>query len=144
MKLIKTLVMTLLVISFIGVSVVGATEVKDNKTPEQMDKKDVMIVTGQISQVRRYDGNLSFKVDINDEKSNHKQIVFHVSDKTRLIDAEGNPLSTESLKKGLEVKVTHGLAMTMSIPPQTSALSVEVIETSRLESLLNYLRTIFS
>lgn len=57
----------------------------------------------------------------------NKQIRFAVPDTTPIIDRAGRPISLRLLRPGQLVRVTHANFMTASIPPQTTALFIQVL-----------------
>lgn len=73
--------------------------------------------------IKDNNGNLLVLVETNNSKEANKQIRFVVSSSTKLSN-----VSLADLKVGNRVRLTYGMAMTMSIPPQTAALSLELIK----------------
>lgn len=57
----------------------------------------------------------------------NSQIRFVVSNTTPITDQFGRPIRINSLRPGQMVRVTHESFMTASIPPQTTALSIQLI-----------------
>lgn len=57
----------------------------------------------------------------------HFGLIVHIDEHTKLIGANGEALSFIELQVGMAVKLTHSIAMTMSIPPQTYADQLTVI-----------------
>lgn len=56
-----------------------------------------------------------------------KQIRFNVSAATKIFDRRGNRICLSGLEPRQMVKVEHASFMTFSIPPQTTAYSVQII-----------------
>ncbi len=87
----------------------------------------------ELSRIFNYDGSISeiyvdkdykmVTVATADKTASFTEIRFVVSKDTKFING-----ATEDLKVGTKVKMTYGPVMTMSLPPQTSALSVEIIK----------------
>lgn len=59
-------------------------------------------------------------------KNYQEEIIYHISDATTIKNISGASVSIEHLRVGNHVKIYHNLAMTKSIPPQTSAISITV------------------
>ncbi len=55
-------------------------------------------------------------------------IRFNVADDAQILNGLGRPMNFASLVPGLRVRVRHADFMTMSIPPQTTAFEVRVIQ----------------
>lgn len=55
------------------------------------------------------------------------QIRFNVSAATKIFDQRGNRICLSGIESGQMVKVEHASFMTFSIPPQTTAYSVQII-----------------
>ncbi|MBB3109838.1 hypothetical protein FHS18_001901 [Paenibacillus phyllosphaerae] len=53
-------------------------------------------------------------------------IVLNVSNDTKLIAEDGSPMAWDELSLGAEVEAVHSLAMTLSLPPQTSVYELKV------------------
>lgn len=57
----------------------------------------------------------------------NRQMRYAVSNRTKLRDRRGNPISLRAIRPGQMVRIEREAFQTMSIPPQTSALSVQII-----------------
>lgn len=57
----------------------------------------------------------------------NRQMRFVVSDTTKLRDRRGNRINLNAIRPGQTVRIERQSFQTMSIPPQTSALSVQII-----------------
>ncbi|MDF2938034.1 MAG: copper amine oxidase [Paenibacillaceae bacterium] len=88
----------------------------------QEEKKFVQ-TTGVVTAIRDNGGHRS--VHINGYGVDG--IVLNIGDQTELMDADGNKLDFSALSIGMDVEVEHSMAMTMSLPPQTSAFKIKVI-----------------
>lgn len=55
------------------------------------------------------------------------QMRFVVNNETRIMDRRGNRIRLRDLRPGQLVRVEHANFQTMSIPPQTTALTVQVL-----------------
>jgi len=94
--------------------------VKDSQQTGEAEKAPVR--TGTITSINKSeDGKMS--ILINGYQSG---IMLHLSGETKITDAAGKELKAEDLKLGMEVEATHPQFMTMSLPPQTSALTIVV------------------
>jgi hypothetical protein len=56
-----------------------------------------------------------------------RQMRYVVSNTTKLRDRRGNPISFRAIRPGQIVRIERESFQTMSIPPQTSALSLQII-----------------
>lgn len=56
-----------------------------------------------------------------------QQIRFVITNQTVILDRRGNTINLRSLSPGQRVRVTHANFQTASIPPQTTAFSVQLI-----------------
>ncbi len=57
----------------------------------------------------------------------NRQMRYVVSDTTKLRDRRGTPITLRAIRPGQMVRIEREPFQTMSIPPQTSALSVQII-----------------
>lgn len=57
----------------------------------------------------------------------NRQMRYVVSNTTKLRDRRGNPITLRAIRPGQMVRIERESFQTMSIPPQTSALSVQII-----------------
>lgn len=55
-------------------------------------------------------------------------IQFHMADDAQVLNGMGRPMRFANLVPGLRVRVRHAAFMTMSIPPQTTAFEVRIIQ----------------
>jgi len=55
------------------------------------------------------------------------QMRFVVNNETRIMDRRGNRIRLRDLRPGQMVRVDHANFQTMSIPPQTTAFSIQVL-----------------
>lgn len=53
-------------------------------------------------------------------------VIFIVSEETKILDSKLNKITIKDLKSGDEVSIKHSLAMTMSLPPQTGAFEIKL------------------
>jgi hypothetical protein len=87
---------------------------------------------GSIKNVRTDQGRLSILV----EETPHAQlgkVVFHLTDKTRLIDSAGQSAAAADLKVGQRVSVYYGGGLAESKPPQGTA-NLIIIESGRTDA----------
>lgn len=54
-------------------------------------------------------------------------VIIHIDDQTDIRDVNGEQISIDNLQEGMTVLIHHRLAMTMSLPPQTYAFSIQVV-----------------
>lgn len=57
----------------------------------------------------------------------NRQMQYNISNTTKLRDRQGNRITLSAIRPGQTVRVERQSFQTMSIPPQTSALSVQII-----------------
>ena len=57
----------------------------------------------------------------------NSQTRFVVTNTTVILDREGNPIRLQAIRPGQIVRVTHANFQTASIPPQTTAVYIQVI-----------------
>lgn len=60
------------------------------------------------------------------EDSLRGEVIVRISEDTILNNGQG--INTDELVEGQTLKINYGVAMTMSLPPQTTALSIETVE----------------
>ncbi|MCT4586127.1 MAG: copper amine oxidase N-terminal domain-containing protein [Peptostreptococcaceae bacterium] len=56
-----------------------------------------------------------------------KGVILLVDDDTKIIDASGNLISFDNLKENSKIQATHSMVMTMSLPGQTKAFEIKVL-----------------
>ncbi len=54
------------------------------------------------------------------------EVILNIGGETKLFDAEGNEIKADALEKDLKVEIEYSEAMTMSIPPQNTPVSVKI------------------
>ena len=59
------------------------------------------------------------------EDFNIGTVIVNVDENTVITDAEGNSLKFEDLNEGVQLNVTYSDAMTLSLPPMTTAVKIE-------------------
>jgi hypothetical protein len=57
----------------------------------------------------------------------NRQMQYNISNTTKLRDRRGNRITLSAIRPGQTVRIERQSFQTMSIPPQTSALSVQII-----------------
>lgn len=82
------------------------------------------VTVGRIANIDRR--NRSFTVAINNNPSD--LIRFNLANNARVFDLCGRQITFSRLFPGLRVRVRHANFMTMSIPPQTTAFDIQVIQ----------------
>ena len=73
-----------------------------------------------------FDGNYKFITIGNDPKDIYSQVRLVYSNETLIVNCEYNEISVYDLYVGNRIVAYHSNVMTMSIPPQTNALIIEV------------------
>lgn len=53
--------------------------------------------------------------------SNEETIVLHMAKKAEIVDQHGNKIKLNDIKEGMNIRAFYGPAVTMSIPPQSTA-----------------------
>ncbi|MBY0083617.1 copper amine oxidase N-terminal domain-containing protein [Brevibacillus sp. M2.1A] len=77
--------------------------------------------TGTITNINKSDKGYSVTLNIYESG-----IILHLTEDTKITDEAGKVLKPEDLKLGMAVDATTEKFMAMSLPPQTSALSITV------------------
>lgn len=85
--------------------------------------KEEYLYEGEIKKVIDSKFGTMISVVSKNKDSNFEEIIFNINSNTKLKNG-----SSSDLKIGSKIKVVYGPVMTMSLPPQTSALSVEVLK----------------
>lgn len=100
-----------------GVNVAG-----DSVSVATEEKEVAPVRTGTITQItKKEDGKVSIMLN-----GFETGIVLHLTPETKITTADGKELKADDLKLGMEVQATHQNIMTMSIPPQSGAISIVV------------------
>lgn len=60
------------------------------------------------------------------EDFNLGTVIVNIDENTVITDTEGNSLKFEDLTEGVQLNVVYGDAMTLSLPPMTTAVKIEV------------------
>lgn len=94
-----------------------ATAIAVNKVEETFNYE------GEITQIIQTKYGKMVSVVSKDKDAKFEEIVFNVNDNTKFEKG-----SMSDLKVGTRVKAVYGPVMTMSLPPQTSALSIEFLK----------------
>lgn len=84
-----------------------------------------LIVTDRVLETNQ-DGQFGF-ILTGTAGNTMNQIRFVVSDETKLRDRNGNRIRFRDIRPGQTVRIERASFQTMSIPPQTSALTVQVL-----------------
>lgn len=107
---------------------VSITVVEREAAEEELTEEGIAI-KGEIVEVADADeqGNLActIKAEVTEDNT-FEEIVLIVSDETA-ITKDGEEAAKEDLKAGVKMEAVHSQAMTFSIPPQTSAISINII-----------------
>lgn len=87
-------------------------------TPESLEAK------GMITAIHDKDGFKSIQLQGTDTRG----FILHIADDTILSSVGGSPVRFADLRLGQQVEAEHALAMTSSLPPQSHAYSITVME----------------
>lgn len=97
---------------------------KSGKDDNEMNEPAAVIRMGYITYINRELEHNFIQID----GVGLEGIIIHADNQTSMINREGTPLSFDQLKKGMLVEIEHRVAMTMSLPPQTYAYSIRIME----------------
>lgn len=89
------------------------------------ENKSSLIQVGRVLSVER-DNNFGYILTGN-ANDIYSQIRFVISNTTKLRDRRGNRISIRDIRPGQTVRIERASFETASIPPQTSALTVQII-----------------
>lgn len=111
--------------SFVGEVLHGTVATDGNSvTITQSEQKKTVLAKGVITSINEQG---KFKsVHINGVGT--EGLVLNVGDETVIQSADGKSLSFGDLALGQEIEVEHSMAMTMSLPPQTAAYKITVLD----------------
>ncbi len=84
-------------------------------------------VKGEITDAAIADSFGNIALTIKTEDNANEEMVLIVSEETKVTKGE-EEITAKDLVKGVKIEATHSMAMTMSIPPQVSAISVNIVE----------------
>ncbi|SHH35446.1 stalk domain-containing protein [Tepidibacter thalassicus] len=88
--------------------------------------KDIYCKEGEISQIEDIkEGKIIFI-----GKNMNEGIKFNVSNKTDIVNEQGEKLSIKDIKEGIKVKIYHSPIMTMSLPPITNAEKIIIMSSN--------------
>lgn len=93
---------------------------ENNKYIYVADTKKEFLFEGEIKEVTDGKCGKIISVISENKNSNFEEIIFNISSNTKFISG-----TVSDFKEGNKVKIVYGPVMTMSLPPQTSALSIE-------------------
>lgn len=91
----------------------------------ERESMQTLIEQGMVISVDRSDNFGSILTGI--PRVPRRQMRYTVSNTTKLRDRRGNPITLRAIQPGQIVRIERESFQTMSIPPQTSALTVQVI-----------------
>lgn len=86
-------------------------------------QQPVSVTTDRIAKID-FNNNLLYTGNPNDINS---QMRFVITDFTMITNRNGSPISLRSLRPGQMVRITHPNFQTFSIPPQTTALHIQLL-----------------
>lgn len=90
---------------------------------EKVVVQDTICKMGEVTKISTTKNGHSINVSVSKDA-----IIYHISKNIEIVDAFGKKLSIEDIKEGTKIKALSGLAMTMSLPPQTTAKKIIVVE----------------
>ena len=84
-------------------------------------------VKGEITDAVVADSFGNIALTVKTEDNVNEEMVLIVSEETEVTKGE-EKMAAKDLVKGVKIEATHSMAMTMSIPPQVSAIKVNIVE----------------
>lgn len=111
----------------------------DSRTVESFSNNEIkrtvnedennVTVEGFITQIiKKENGIISIQIG---DMSNG--VILNISENTKILDINNEQINIDDLKEGCKIKATHSMMMTSSLPPQTNALSINLLEVSKDE-----------
>ncbi|MBW4082072.1 copper amine oxidase N-terminal domain-containing protein [Paenibacillus sp. S150] len=94
--------------------------------------------TGVITAITNADNYQSVRI----QGTGKAGLVLNVSKDTRLLSKDGSPLAFSGLHIGMTVEAQHSLISTRSLPPQTPAYQITVLDTMAKDEVLGTAGTI--
>lgn len=88
-----------------------------------------LIDEGKVLSVENYNG--TYYLLTGDEDDIYSQIRYVLSDSTKIRDRCGNRITIRAIRPGQTVRIERANFQTASIPPQTNALTVQIIDCER-------------
>lgn len=83
-------------------------------------------VGAMIVETSSENGNLTITVD---DSKRGEEVVVNITEETVIVDENGVALTTDALVKDASIKIEYADFMTMSIPPMTNAVKIQVMGT---------------
>lgn len=105
----------------ISIVVTKETKTENTEQPVLEESQKKSMYYGTVSEVK--DGAIYM-----DGKDMQAQLIVHVADDTVLRNKEGKTVALDTIKEGTFLAIEKGAAMTMSIPPQTTAVAIDEIQ----------------
>ncbi len=102
----------------------GAAETLTTQPVAEMAMPSSVMVDGIVSQVQTEE-EVPY-ILLGEDRAD--QLHLHISQETVLIKADGTPISLADIKAGDTLRVYHSAMTTRSLPPQTTALAVILME----------------
>ena len=84
-------------------------------------------VKGEITDAVVADSFGNIALTVKTEDNANEEMVLIVSEETKVTKGDAE-MTAKDLVKGVKIEATHSMAMTMSIPPQVSAISINIVE----------------
>ncbi|WXR62584.1 stalk domain-containing protein [Peptostreptococcaceae bacterium AGR-M142] len=111
----------------------------DSRTVESFSNNEIkrtvnedennVTVEGFITQIIKKDNGI-ISIQIGDMSNG---VILNISENTKILDINNEQINIDDLKEGCKIKATHSMMMTSSLPPQTNALSINLLEVSKDE-----------
>ncbi len=83
---------------------------------------------------------ISFEVNDENDMSNMQEVRLNVGNNTIIIDEEGTSLNLNNLNEGMRIDADFSAMMTRSIPPQSNAYRIVVLQ-EEMEEVSAYITT---
>ncbi|SDD13659.1 Copper amine oxidase N-terminal domain-containing protein [Paenibacillus sp. UNCCL117] len=124
--------------SFVVEVLHGRAVTEGSKVTISMEQPQHMQTTGVITSVYQGDKRASIQI----QGAGVDGLVLNIGEDTVIQSHDGKTLTLSDLHIGLTVEAEHSLAATLSLPPQTAAFKVTVLDTDIKQELLGTSGTI--
>lgn len=119
-------------------SVSITTQAQEGQQPEQPMQQQTVQTTGVITAIHKDDKYASVHI----QGIGPDGLVLNVSEDTKYQSPDGTKLEWSDLRLGMTVEAEHSLAMTLSLPPQSGAYTLTVLDAELPGELLGTAGTI--
>lgn len=86
----------------------------------------VMKIMGRIGVITGINSEGNYK-SIHIDGTGIEGVILNIDENTVIRNSNGQPLRLEDLSVGMTIQIKHSMAMTMSLPPQTYAYEIIVL-----------------